>query len=67
MAAGPFGGREAPVGAPAGDGLPDQLCDLDDQIASDLSWIAGWVDLAGTDADRVGQPAVRLAAGLVKR
>src|SRR5580704_1163026 len=50
----------------AGDGLPDQLSHVDDQIRSGLAWIARGADLAGADADRVVQPAVRLAVGEVK-
>src|SRR5580704_7934485 len=52
--------------ASVSDGLPDQLGDIDDQIGSGLTWIAGWADLAGADADRVVQPAIRLAVGQVK-
>jgi hypothetical protein len=54
------------TGASVGDGLPDQLGHIDDQIGSGLTWIAGCANLAGADADRVVQPTVGLAVGQVK-
>ena len=56
-------GRKASVG----DGLPDQLSHLDDQIGSCLTWIARCADLAGADTDRVVQPAIGLAVGQVEQ
>jgi hypothetical protein len=55
---------EAPVGVSVGDGLPDQLGDIDDQIRPGLTWIARCADLVG--ADRVVQPVTGLADGQVK-
>ena len=49
-----------------GDGFPDQLGNIDDEIRSGLTWIAGGADLAGTDADDVVQPTAGLAVGSVK-
>jgi hypothetical protein len=34
-------GTRQPVGASADDGFPDQLGDIDDEIRSGLTWIAG--------------------------
>jgi hypothetical protein len=56
-----------PVGASAGDGLPNQLGHVNDQIGSGLAWLAGRADLAGADADHIVQSAVGLAVGLVER
>ena len=55
-----------PAGVSAGDGFPDQLGDIDDQIGSGLAGIAGRADLAGAHADGVVQPPVGLAVGQVK-
>ena len=52
---------------PAGDGFPDQLGDIDNQIGSGLAWIARRADLAGAHADGVVQPAVGLAVGQVEQ
>jgi len=57
------GGRER-VGAPVGDGLPDQLRHIDDEIGSVLTRIARCADLAGTDD--IVQPKIGLAVGKVK-
>src|SRR6266853_4819195 len=53
-------------GSSAGDGFPDQLGNIDDEIRGRLTWIAGCADLAGADADDVVQPAIGLAVGQVK-
>jgi hypothetical protein len=64
-------GQPAPAGRglPAlsvGDGFPDQLGDIDDEIRSFLIGIAGRAYLADTGADGVVQPAIGLAVGQVK-
>ena len=66
-----LGGRSAangrkPAGTSVGEGLPDQLGHIDDQIGTGLTGIAGCANLAGADADRVVQPTVGLAVGQVK-
>ncbi len=58
-------GRQ-PAVASFGDGFPDQLGNIDDEIRSGLTWIAGGEDLAGTDADDVVQPTVGVAVGQAK-
>ena len=58
-------GRQ-PAVASFGDGFPDQLGNIDDEIRSGLTWIAGSADLAGTDADDVVQPTAGLAVDQVK-
>jgi hypothetical protein len=47
-----------------GDGFPDQLGHIDDQIGFSLTWIAWSTDLPGADADHVVQPTIRLAVGV---
>ena len=44
-----------PGGKSFGDGLPDQLGDIDDQIRSGLTWITRIADLAGADAHDIVQ------------
>ncbi len=56
-------GRQ-PVGASVGDGVPDQLGAIDDEIRFELTWITRCANLA--DADDVVQPAIVLAVGQVK-
>ena len=58
--------RHRPAGASVGDGLPDQLGHVDDQIGPGLGGIAGSADLAGADADHIVQPTIGLAIGQVK-
>jgi hypothetical protein len=36
-----LGSKRQPAGASFGDGFPDQLGDIDDEIRSGLTWIAG--------------------------
>jgi hypothetical protein len=60
MAAAHFGGREDLTGASAGDGLPDQLGHIHDQIRSGLNGIGRCAHFAGADADRIVESAVRL-------
>ena len=50
-----------------GDWFPDQLGDIDDQIGSGLTWIAGCADLPGADTDNIVQPVIGLAVGQVKQ
>ena len=59
-------GKREEARASVGDGLPDQLGHLNDQIRSGLTWIARCANLADADADHVVQPAVGLAVGQVK-
>src|SRR5271157_470303 len=49
------GGRK-PASVSAGDGLPDQLGHVDDQIGSGLSWIGGGADLAGAEPQASAGP-----------
>ena len=59
-------GTRQPADVSVGDGFPDQLGDIDDQIRSGLTWIARIANLAGTDADDVVQPGIWFAVGQVK-
>ena len=61
-----FARRRQPAGASVGDGFPDQLGDIDDEIRSGLPGIAGDADLAHADADDVIQPAIGLTVGQMK-
>ena len=38
-------------GGSAGEGFPDQLGDIDDEVGSGLAWITGVADVAGAHAD----------------
>jgi hypothetical protein len=54
-------------GASFGDGLPDQLGDVEDQIRSGLTRLAGIANLTHTDADHVVEPTVGLTVSRVKQ
>jgi hypothetical protein len=59
-------GQRQPAGKSFGDGLPDQLGDIHDQIRSGLTWITRIADLAGAHAHDIVQPAIGLTVGQVK-
>jgi hypothetical protein len=54
--------RRQPIRGSVGNGFPDQLSDIGDQIRSGLGWIAGCADLANNDADDIIQAAIGLAS-----
>jgi len=56
-------GRRLSAGASVGDGFPDQLGDIDDQIRFLMICATGCADLANADTDHVVEPTVRFAVG----
>src|SRR3984957_1644869 len=61
------GGRGWAAGAWFGDGLPDQLGDVEDQIRGGLTRLASIANLTDAYADHVVEPAVGLAVGHVRQ
>src|SRR3984957_19935605 len=61
------GRRERAARASFGDGLPDQLSDVEDQIRPGLTRLASIANLTCTYADHVVEPTVGLAVGRVKQ